>query len=97
VDGRLPKDKLTELAAIVQGDTIFAVSKFNAATAGKTALNLQGVREAWLDGRPLPVASEPSPQVDLTTGDHVLTVKLETAQLPESLRAASDTVRFVNE
>jgi putative heme-binding domain-containing protein len=97
VDGRLPKEKLTELAAMIQGEAVFAVSKFNAATAGKTKLNLQGVREAWLDGRALPVASEPSPQVDLTAGDHVLAVKLETAQLPEGLRAASDGVRFVNE
>jgi putative heme-binding domain-containing protein len=97
VDGRLPKEKLAELAGIVQGDAVFAVSKFNAPTAGKATLNLQGVREAWLDGQPLPVASEPSPKVDLTAGDHVLAVKLETAQLPETLRAASDAVRFVNE
>jgi putative heme-binding domain-containing protein len=98
VDGRLPKEKLTELAGLIQGDTVFAVSKFNAATAGKTTLNLQGVREAWLDGQPLPVASEPSPKVELAAGDHVLAVKLETAQLPEALRAAAaDGVRFVNE
>jgi putative heme-binding domain-containing protein len=97
VDGRLPKEKLSELISMVQGDAIFAVSKFNATTAGKTTLNLQGVREAWLDGQPLPVASEPSPQVDLAAGDHVLTVKLDTAQLPEAMRAAADVVRFINE
>jgi putative heme-binding domain-containing protein len=97
VDGRLPKERLTELAGILQGDAVFAVSKFNAAAAGKTTLNLQGVREAWLDGQPLPVASEPSPKVELAAGDHVLAVKLETGQLPEGLRAAADGVRFVNE
>jgi putative heme-binding domain-containing protein len=97
IDGRLPKEKLTELAAMVQGEAVFAVSKFNAATAGKTKLNLQGVREAWLDGKALPIASEPAPQVDLSVGDHVLAVKLETGQLPEGLRVGSDGVRFVNE
>ncbi|HET6409278.1 MAG TPA: hypothetical protein VFG14_15435, partial [Chthoniobacteraceae bacterium] len=97
VDGRLPKERLGELAAVVQGDSLFAVSKFNAAAAGKATLNLQGIREAWLDGQPLPVASEPAPQVELTAGDHVLAVKLEAAQLPEGVRAASDAVRFVNE
>jgi putative heme-binding domain-containing protein len=97
VDGRLPKERLTEIAAMVQGEVVFAVSKFNAATAGKTKLNLQGIREAWLDGQALAVASEASPQVNLSAGDHVLAVKLETGQLPEELRVASEGVRFVNE
>lgn len=97
VDGGLPKDRLNELAGLVQGDAIFAVSKFNVAAAGRIPFSLQGVSEAWIDGQPLPVASEPSPQVELTAGDHVMAIKLTTSALPGSLRAASEGVRFINE
>ncbi len=97
VDGRLPKAALTEALQMVPdpGDTIVAVAKFSG--SGKTRLNLQGVTKAWLDGAPLAIASNPSPEVELTAGNHTLVVKLDTKQLPENLRADCPEGRFATE
>ncbi len=97
VDGRLPKAALTDALQMVPepGDMVVAVAKF--AGAGKTRLNLQGVTKAYLDGAPLAIASNPSPEVELAAGNHTLVVKLDTKQLPENLRAECPEGRFATE
>ena len=97
VDGRLTKAMLTDALQMVpdSGETFVAVAKF--AGAGKTRLNMQGVTKAWLDGAPLAIASNPSPEVELTAGNHTLVVKLDTKQLPEVLRAECPEGRFATE
>ena len=96
-DGRLPKATLTEALQMVPdaGDSVLAVARFSG--AGKTRLQLQGVTKAWLDGAALAIASNPSPEVDLSAGDHTLTVKLETKSLPAVLRAECPEGRFATE
>ncbi len=97
VDGRLPKAALTEALQMVpdSGESVLAVAKFSA--GGKTRLNLQGATKAWLDGAPLAIASNPSPEVELPAGDHTLVIKLESKQLPEVLRAECSEGRFATE
>lgn len=98
VDGRLPRERMTDLASMFANATaLYANAKITVAGATKTKLNLAGVSEAWLDGAPLAVASEPSPSVDLSAGNHLLTVKLNPKSLPEILRAEAAETRFLTE
>jgi putative heme-binding domain-containing protein len=98
VDGRLPRERLSEsLALLGDAESVIAVAKFTATSAVKTKLQLLGVREAWLDGTALPVASEPSLPIDATAGEHVLAVKIDAKHLPEFLSASADGVRFLTE
>jgi putative heme-binding domain-containing protein len=98
VDGRLPRERMAEsLAIFPNASAVFATAKITAAAPTKTQLVLAGVREAWLDGKPLAVASEPSPAVELSPGEHVLAVKLDPKSLPEILRAEAANTRFLTE
>jgi hypothetical protein len=99
VNGALPKQRLADTLPLVAnpGDGPKAATKFQLATAGKVKLNLTGIREAWLDGQGLAVASEPSPTVDLAAGVHTLAVRLDPKALPETLRVESAEVRFLAE
>ena len=102
VDGRLPKDILENIVAVVPGalqggGTVVAIAKFQTTTAGKTKLNLQGITKAWLDGTPLAIASEPSPTLELPVGVHTLVVKLDMKGLPPVLRAEAPEARFLTE
>jgi hypothetical protein len=99
VDGRMTNERLREALQMVPtpGENPVAVARFQVAEPGKVTLNLAGVREAWLDGEPLAVASEPSPRMELDAGIHVLTVRLDTNALPPVLRAESGQVRFLTE
>jgi len=91
VDGRLPRERMAE------SNAAFLATKLNVATAAKTKLTLAGIREAWLDGQPLPVASEPNPSVELGAGDHLLVIKLDAKSLPDSIRAEAGEGRFLAE
>ncbi len=98
VDGRLSRERLGEsLAIFPNASAVYVSAKISAAAPTKTQLGLIGVREAWLDGKPLAVASEPSPAVELSTGEHVLAVKLDPKSLPEVLRAEAANTRFLTE
>ncbi|MEQ1862489.1 MAG: HEAT repeat domain-containing protein [Chthoniobacteraceae bacterium] len=98
VDGRLPRARLVEsLAIFPNAPAVFATAKLTVAAPTKTQLHLAGVREAWLDGKPLAVASEPSPSVELSAGEHTLVVKLDPKSLPEVLRVEAANVRFLTE
>jgi len=98
VDGRLPQERLAEsLAIFPNAPAVFAATKLTVAAPTKTQLLLTGVSEAWLDGKPLAVASEPSPAVELSAGDHVFVVKLNPKSLPDILRAEAANVRFLTE
>jgi hypothetical protein len=99
VEGTLPKAQIAEVLPMLgdPGKSVLAVARFNVATAGKGRISLVGVTHAWLDGRPLAVASDPRPVLDLTPGTHFLTVKIETERLPEVLRVSCDEVRFLND
>ncbi|HTF16036.1 MAG TPA: hypothetical protein VK643_15325, partial [Burkholderiales bacterium] len=95
----LTKDLLAEKLAMLQpkNDAVHLTAWFQAATAGKAKLNLTGIRKAWLDGQPLAIASEPSPNVDLPAGAHTLTVEIETKSPPEVLRVESPGVSFLGD
>jgi putative heme-binding domain-containing protein len=99
VDGSLLKEPLQATLQLVPnaGDTVVAVSRFQLPAAGHTKLTLTGVSKAWLDGKPLAVASEPQVAVDLPAGEHVLAVKLDTKQLPPVIKAESSDVRFLTD
>ena len=97
VDGRLLKDRLTEALQLVPnpGDAIYATTQLQVTAAGKTPLHLTGVSQAWLDGQPLAVASEPNVTPDLAAGIHTLTVQLDPKALPEELRAEATEAHFL--
>ena len=99
VDGRLPRERLAEALQLVQnpGDGPKAATKFQLAAAGKVKLNLTGIREAWLDGQGLAVASEPSPTVELAAGVHTFAVRLDPKGLPDTIRVECAEVRFLTE
>lgn len=99
VDGRLLKEQLASALLLVPNanDGVLAVSRFQLPTAGKTTLTLTGISQAWLNGQPLAIASEPKATVDLPAGEHTLAVKLDPKQLPQVLRAESQEVRFLTE
>jgi len=97
VDGKIERDKLAETAGVVSDGPLLASTKLQVGTPGKVKLDLLGIREAWLDGQALPVASEPSPTIDLAAGPHTLVVKLDAKQLPEAVRAATSEGRFLTE
>lgn len=99
VDGRLTRDMITEKIALLPADTrsLHARTRFTLATAGKAKLNLSGARKAWLDHSPLPIASEPSPTVELKAGSHQLEIELDPAGLPDHLKVESEEVTFIAE
>jgi len=99
VDGRLTRDMIAEKLALLPPDTrsLHARTRFTLATAGKARLTLSGARKAWLDHSPLPIASEPSPTVQLTAGSHELEIELDATGLPEHLKVESDDVTFISE
>ncbi len=98
VDGRLTKDLIAQSAAILmpKNDTVQIYARFRAA-GGRTKFNLAGVTKAWLDGRPLAVASEPSPTIELTAGEHVFTVEVNAKTPPEVVRVESPGVNFLGD
>ena len=99
VDGRLTKDLLVEKLVMLQpkNEAVHLTARFQAASAGKTKLNLTGIRKAWLDGQPLAIASEPSPTVELTAGAHTFTVEVDAKSPPEVLRIESPAVSFLGD
>ena len=99
VDGRLTKDLLVEKLTMLQpkNDTVQLAARFQAASAGKAKFNLLGIRKAWLDGQPLAIASEPSPNIDLAAGAHTLTIEVETKTPPEVIRVESAAVSFLGD
>jgi putative heme-binding domain-containing protein len=99
VDGRLTRGMITEKIALLPADTrsLHARTRFTLATAGKAKLNLSGARKAWLDHSPLPIASEPSPTVELKAGSHQLEIELDPAGLPDHLKVESEEVTFIAE
>ena len=99
VDGRLTKDLLAEKITVLapKSATAFLTARFQAASTGKAKLNLTGIRKAWLDGKPLAIASEPSPSVVLTAGAHTFTVEVDAKSPPEVLRLESPAVSFLGD
>jgi putative heme-binding domain-containing protein len=93
VDGRLPADVLkTALASL---PTAYLQTQFVTTGDAPSNLKLEGIREAWVDGEALPVASEPGRKLHLKPGTHVLTIRLTTADLPPHLRATCPDARFL--
>jgi len=74
-----------------------AQARFVTARAGRVRIDLEGVSEAWVNGEPVPVASEPGRTLELGAGTHLLTVKLRHDALPPFFRASSKDVRFLTE
>jgi putative heme-binding domain-containing protein len=95
VDGRLTPNILTPVLA--GRPAIFAQSRFVTTKAGKVRLKLEGVREAWINGVALPVASEPGRTLTLPAGTHTITIKLVANDLPPHARASSPDARFLTE
>jgi putative heme-binding domain-containing protein len=97
VDGTLPQDRLTALLPLLQGEKIQAAAKLTTTVAARSRFTLAGIREASLDGKALPVASEPNPTVALTPGEHTLVITLDPKSLPPAIRAEAEGVRFTAE
>ena len=99
VDGRLTRDLLLEKLALLatKKDAVLLTARFQAASTGKATLNLTGIRKAWLDGKPLAIASEASPSVVLTAGAHTFTVEVDAKSPPEVLRLESPAVSFLGD
>ncbi len=99
VDGRLPRELIAEKIALLPVGTksLHARTRFTIPTAGKIKLALTGTSKAWLDRAPLPIASEPSPTVTLTAGEHTLEIELDATSLPEVLKVESQDVTFLGE
>lgn len=97
VDGRLTRELLQHALEMLpgHGETVFVTARFHVASDAKPRIALTGISKAWLDGKPLAIASEPSLSADMTAGEHLLTVELSLKQLPEVLRADSADVRFL--
>jgi len=95
IDGRLTPALLTPLLA--DRPAVFAQTRFVTTVDGEVPLKFEGIREAWIDGTPLPVASEPGRTLHLPAGTHLLTIKLHSTELPPHLRASSPQARFLTE
>ncbi|HEX8310385.1 MAG TPA: PVC-type heme-binding CxxCH protein [Chthoniobacteraceae bacterium] len=93
VDGRLPREQLTEALQLASnpGPGMLAVARFQ--SSGKTRLQIRGAAKAWLNGQALDLTNEVAP--DLSSGEHILAVELDPANLPEVLRAESPDARFL--
>ena len=80
-----------------KNEAVHLTARFQAATSGKAKLNLTGIRKAWLDNQPLAIASEPSPSVELTAGEHTFTVEVDAKTPPEVVRVESPAVSFLGD
>lgn len=76
---------------------IFLQTRFVTTTTTPANLKFEGIREAWVNGEPLPIASEPGRKLKLEPGTHVLTVKLTANDLPQHIRATCPEARFLTE
>jgi hypothetical protein len=94
-DGRLPAELLKP--AFTGRPAIFLQTRFVTTAPAPANLKLEGIRQAWVDGEPLPVASEPGRKLTLNPGPHVLTLKLTANDLPQHLRATCPEARFLTE
>jgi putative heme-binding domain-containing protein len=99
VSGNFPREQLSELLPFIPGQhkTVLATARFAVAQAGSIRFTLTGVTHAWLNGKALAIASDPRPVIELTPGTHTLAVQLPVDQLPDTLRAEAEGVRFLNE
>jgi putative heme-binding domain-containing protein len=97
VDGRLTRELLQSAVELLpgHGDQVFATARLHVASDAKTRIDLTGVTKAWLDGKPLAVASEPGLTAEMNAGEHLLTVELDMKNAPAVLRAESADVRFL--
>jgi len=95
VDGRLTSELLQNALQFMPnaGTSILATTKFQLPAAGNATVTLTGAKEAWLDGKPVNATAPIS--ATLPAGEHILAVKLDPAQPPQSLRAESTDGRFV--
>lgn len=95
VDGRVTPPILKPLLA--NHPAFYAQANFVTTTDGEAHLKLEGITEAWVNGTPLPVASEPGRKLTLPAGTHLLTVKFTSTQLPPHFRASCPEARFLTE
>jgi hypothetical protein len=63
--------------------------------AGKVSLKFNGPADAaiWVDGKP--VKSAPDLPLELSSGTHVITIRLDPKKLPEGLRLESSAGTFL--
>jgi putative heme-binding domain-containing protein len=100
VDGRLLKQELSSRIADVESRdprAIYAATQFEVAKSGPIDLKIEGPAHAqlWVDGKPAGTGSELQPKVE--SGKHVAILKLDSKNLPDSLRLRSDDVTFLAE
>jgi hypothetical protein len=94
--GDLPRRDLeADLSLHGRREVFFAATRFHVTQPGRVTLKLAGVNspKAWVDGKPVAGNSEMS--IDLPVGPHTFMVKLDPAQLPESIRLESPDVTFL--
>ena len=100
VDGRISREQLQAAFQLVPNANEGVVALSQVPVAGRLARQrspFRGSAQAWLNGKPLAIASEPKIAVELPAGEHVLAAKLDPNQLPQVLSVASQEVRFLTE
>lgn len=99
VDGRLTRNELQEAIRRVRfrdPDALYAKTTFEVAKSGRVHLRLPQLEKAavWIDGKPLEAKQEI--EVELSSGQHILAVKLDAKALPEFLTASTNEGTFIN-
>jgi hypothetical protein len=100
VDGRLPKADLEQILRQVHyrdPDAIYAKTRLAVPRSGLVRLQFPAMTKAtvWLDGKP--VEAKEQVELDLTSGQHSVAVKLDAKTLPEYLRVSTSDGTFVND
>jgi putative heme-binding domain-containing protein len=98
VDGQIPKKDLEEILRNVKWrdpDAIYAKTRFEVARGGPIRFSFPDLPKAlaWIDGKPISVSRET--KVDLSSGPHILAIKLDGKALPEYLSVSTTDGTFV--
>jgi putative heme-binding domain-containing protein len=99
VDGRLLKSEMEanlKRLSYRNPDAIYASTRFEVAKSGPVKIALSDIPKGavWIDGKQVNGRGEI--QTELSSGPHVLAVKIEASALPEFLRASTSDGTFIS-
>ena len=93
VDGRvLPGHWRAVLSALPGDEPVFAVTRFQLATAGTITFKADGAWQPWFDGLPV---NQGINEVELKAGEHSVTIRVKRDGLPKELRLTLSQGKFV--
>lgn len=98
VDGRVGADAIREAATpgkYLGLVGLYAATQLQVPKSGRVTLKFDGLTDAavWVDGKPLQSGAELA--LELTSGTHIITVRLDPKRLPECLRLESSDGTFL--